>query len=261
MSVTPAQALHDGLVLTKRSFLQFLRLPESLVFTLAQSAMFVFLFAYVFGGAIPVAGGGSYRELLMPGIFTQTVTFASIGVAVGMADDMNKGLIDRFRSLPISRSAVLAGRTTAELGRQGLVIVVMVGAGLLVGWRVHNGFLGFAAGILLLLAFAFAMSWLGALIGQMVGTAEAAQGAGFVILFPLTFLSNGFVPQDTLPPALQTFSEWNPISAMNSALRLLFGNPDPAPIDNAILRSIVWIGIILAVCVPLAVRRYLRTAR
>ena len=175
------------------------RIPELAIFAILQSIMFVLLFAFVFGGAIPLPGGGSYREYLMPGIYIQTLAFASITTAIGMADDMNKGLIDRFRSLPMARSAVLSGRTTADVVYNAGILVVLMLSGLVVGWRCTSRSATSFSRIALMLFFTFAMAWIGVLLGLMVKTVEVAQQLGFLVIFPLTFLSNAFVPTETLP--------------------------------------------------------------
>lgn len=253
------EGLRDGLVLAERNLRQIPRIPEALVFSTIQPIVFVALFAYVFGGAIPVPGG-SYREFLMAGVFTQTMAFATGAISVGIADDLQKGLIDRFRSLPIARSAVLGGRTAAEMVRQLVILVIMMVTGLVVGWRVHDGVLSFLGAVALLMLLAYAMSWVGAFIGLAVPNAETANVAGFIWLFPLTFLSNAFVPPDSLPGWLQPIAEWNPISATVSACRDLFGNPNPAPVEWAVGKSIGWSLVILLLFIPLSVRRYRRTA-
>jgi ABC transporter DrrB family efflux protein len=258
-------ALHDGLVITKRNLLQTTRVPELLLFTTLQPVMFVLLFAYVFGGAIPIPGGGSYREFLMAGIFVQTIAFNGASTAVGMAEDMQKGLVDRFRSLPMAHSAVLVGRTIADLLRGVLVLVVMSICGFLVGWRIHNGIAKALLAYLLILGFGFAMSWIGAWIGLKSPTTEVANSAGFIWLFPMTFLSNAFVPLTGMPSVLQTIAVWNPVSAVVAAARDLFGNPNPyvgdaLPEQYPILMSIGWILVILAVFVPMSVRAYRRTS-
>ena len=196
-------AVQDGLVVTKRQLLQIPRVPELLVFSTIQPIMFVLLFAFVFGSAIPLPGGGSYREFLMAGIFVQTVAFASAATAVGLAEDMTKGLVDRFRSLPMAHSAVLVGRTNADVVRNAFTVVIMSLCGVLVGWRIHNGVLDALAAFGLLLLFGYAMSWVGAVIGLSVGSAETANTAGFIWLFPLTFLSNLFVPTGGMPSWLR----------------------------------------------------------
>ncbi len=257
-------AVSDAVVMTWRQLLQTVRVPELLFFATIQPIMFVLLFAYVFGGAIPVPGG-SYREYLMAGIFTQTVAFTTGATAVGLATDLSKGLVDRFRSLPMARSAVLFGRTLGDSSRNLLVVVVMLSTGLLVGWRIHRGLLLALAGFALILLFGYAMSWVGAYIGLLVRTPETANTAGFVWLFPLTFLSNAFVPLAGLPTWLRHAAEWNPVSATVAAARALFGNPNPLagpsgavpfPLAHPVLVSLGWSLLVLAVFVPLAVRRY-----
>jgi ABC transporter DrrB family efflux protein len=256
-----AQAATDGRIVAWRNLKRVPRIPELAIFAILQSIMFVLLFAFVFGGAIPLPGGGSYREYLMPGIYIQTLAFASITTAIGMADDMNKGLIDRFRSLPMARSAVLSGRTSADVVYNAGILVVLMLSGLVVGWRVHGTLGQFVLAIVLMLAFTFAMAWIGVLLGLMVKTVEVAQQLGFLVIFPLTFLSNAFVPTETLPSVLQPIAEWNPISSLTSATRDLFGNPNPFPSnsfpsEHALGMSIVWIVALLVVFAPLAVRRY-----
>ncbi len=265
-------ALLDGWVVAKRNVLKTIRLPDALVFMLVQPIMFVLLFAYVFGGAIDVPGVG-YREYLMAGIFVQTVAFGVVAAtAIGLADDLQKGIIDRFRSLPMSRSAVLVGRTTSDLANNTLVLAVMTVCGLLVGWRIHTGVLAAIAGYALLFAFGYALTWVAATIGLSVRSVEVAQSAGLVWLFPLVFLSNAFVPLQALPGWLRPVAEWNPISAVVAALRDLFGNVPPAgtpgvatgsaafPQQHPILVSVLWCVAILVVFMPLAVRRYRHAA-
>jgi ABC-2 type transport system permease protein len=260
-------AVSDGLVVTWRNLKRIPRIPELAIFAILQSIMFVLLFAFVFGGAIDVAGG--YRNYLMPGIFVQTLAFASVTTAIGMAEDMNKGLIDRFRSLPMSRSAVLSGRTTADVAYNAMILLVLMITGFVVGWRVNNGFVDFVLALVLMLAFAYAMSWLGVLLGLLVPTVEVAQQVGFIVLFPITFVSNAFVPTASMPPALQVFAEWNPISAIVAAVRDLFGSAaglgnvslgDSFPMQHPLFMSVVWITLALLVFPPLAVRRYRQTS-
>lgn len=263
---SPAGALSDSVVVTWRNLKRIPRIPELAIFAILQSIMFVFLFAFVFGGAIPLPGGGSYREYLMPGIFAQTIAFAAATTAVGMADDMSKGLIDRFRSLPMASSAVLAGRTVADVVYNAALLVVLMLSGLLVGWQVNTGLAPFLLGVLLLLLFAFAMGWIGVWLGLSVSTPEAAQQVAFVTIFPITFLSNVFVPTETMPEWLQPFAEWNPISALTAATRELFGNPNPFTTDSLpgqhpILVTLVWVVIIVAIFAPIGVRKYRNTDR
>jgi ABC-2 type transport system permease protein len=264
-----AGAFYDGWVVTLRNLRRMTRIPEMVVFATIQPIMFVLLFAFVFGGAIPVGGGGqhAYREYLLPGIFTQTLAFTTGTTAVGLADDLHKGLVDRFRSLPMARSAVLVGRTVADWLQNILVLAIMALCGLAVGWRIHDGVLKGVAGILLVMLFSYAMSWIGAVIGLSVSTPETANTAGFIWLFPVTFVSNAFVPTGSLPGWLQPVAEWNPISSTVLGLRDLFGNPTgyhpPAnpvpgvfPMQHPVITSLIWSAVILAVFVPLAVRKY-----
>lgn len=261
-------AVSDGLVVTWRNLKRIPRIPELAIFAILQSIMFVLLFAFVFGGAIDVAGG--YRSYLMPGIFVQTLAFATVTTAIGMAEDMNKGLIDRFRSLPMSRSAVLSGRTTSDVVYNAMILFVLMVTGFIVGWRVNNGFVDFVIALLLMLAFAYAMSWLGVLLGLLVPTVEVAQQVGFIVLFPITFVSNAFVPTASMPAPLQVFAEWNPISSIVAALRDLFGSAgglgnvslgDSFPMEHPFLMSVAWIALALVVFPPLAVRKYRQASR
>jgi len=260
------QALADGLIVTWRNLKRVPRIPELAIFAIIQSIMFVLLFAFVFGGAIPLPNGGSYREFLMPGIFAQTVVFAAATTAIGMTDDVNKGLIDRFRSLPMARSAVLTGRALFDLVYNAGILVVLMATGLAVGWRVHTGVLEFLAGVALLLLFTFAMSWVGVLMGLTLKTVEAANQVGFTVIFPVTFLSNIFVPPETLPSWLRPFAEWNPVSTLTASCRELWGNPNPFaaegfPADHPILLTLIWIAVLVAVFAPLGVRRYRSMSR
>jgi ABC-2 type transport system permease protein len=261
-----AQALRDGLLVTWRNLKRIPRIPELAIFAILQSIMFVLLFAFVFGGAIPLEGGGSYREYLMPGIFAQTITFAAATTAIGMTDDINKGIIDRFRSLPMARSAVLTGRTLSDVVYNGGILIVLMLSGLAVGWTVRTGIPEFFAGVGLLLLFAFAMSWVGVWLGLSVPTVEVAQQVSFTTIFPLTFVSNVFVPLETLPDWLKPFAEWNPVSALTAATRQLWGNPNPFaaqgfPAEHPILLTLIWVAIIVAVFAPLGVRRYRSMSR
>lgn len=266
---TPFARLHwafaDGLTVTRRNLAHIRRVPEKLLDVTLGPIMFVLLFAYVFGSAIRIPGGGSYREFLLPGIFAQSIAFLSITTAVGVANDMQKGIIDRFRSLPMARSAVLVGRTVADLVQSVLGQAVMATCGLIVGWRAHHGLVQTLAGFGLLLLFGFAMTWLGTFIGLMVRTPETANSLGFVILFPITFIANTFVPTEGMPPALRTVADWNPLSATVAACRQLFGNPGAAalsdawPLRHPVAASLGYSLLLLAVFIPLAVRRY-RTA-
>lgn len=259
-------ALADGAVVAKRNLLKITRLPDLLVFSTIQPIMFVLLFAYVFGSEIEIPGV-PYREYLMGGIFVQTVIFGATITGSGLADDMKKGIIDRFRSLPMARSAVLVGRTTSDLLNNTLVVVIMGLTGLLVGWRVRTSFLEGLAGFLLLLAFAYAISWVMATLGLSVSSVEVVNNASFLVIFPLTFIANTFVGIDGLPGPVKTFAEWNPVSAVTQAVRQLFGNlpsesvaADAWPLQNSVLASIIYIALILVIFIPLAVNRYKKAA-
>jgi ABC transporter DrrB family efflux protein len=259
--------LHDGLVVAKRNLLQTIRVPELLFFSLVQPVIFVVMFAYVFGGAIPIPGSddpNAYREYLVPGIFGQTVAFASAASTVGLAEDMHKGIIDRFRSLPMYPGAVLFGRTFADAARQILVLTVLTITGLAVGWRIHNGAPKAMLAYALLLVFAYTMAWIGSWIGLYMATPETANTAGLIWLFPLTFISNAFVPVAGMPAWLQTIAEWNPLSALVLACRELFGNPtgipsDAWPMQHPEAYTLLSCAVLLAVFIPLAVRKYRRT--
>ncbi len=262
-----AATLSDSVVITKRNLIKVKRVPDLIVFATLSPIMFVLLFRYVFGGAIALPPGLGYAEFLLPGIFAQTVVFGSTVTGASLAEDLQKGLIDRFRSLPMSRSAVLIGRTVADAGLNVISVAVMALTGLAVGWRINSSVPEAIGGFLVLLLFAFAISWLMALVGLLVRTPEVVNNASFIVIFPLTFVANTFVPLETFPSVLRTFAEWNPVSAVVQAARDLFGNTVPgAPVPEAwslqhpVLFTLLWVVIILAVFVPLSVRTYLRTA-
>src|SRR3954454_9380465 len=256
-------AATDGLIMTKRALMHIPRVPELLFFSTIQPIMFVLLFAYVFGGAIHTNTPGGYHEYLLAGIFVQTVAFSTGATAVGLAEDMQKGLIDRFRSLPMARSAVLVGRTLSDVVRNAFMCVIMVACGYVVGWRVRDGALKAIAAFAIILLFAYSLTWIGALIGLSVRNSETANTAGFVWLFPLTFLSVAFVTIQGMPGWLQHVAIWNPVTAVVTAGRVLFGNPNPflahahaLPLRHPVVVSILWSLLILAIFVPLAVRKY-----
>ena len=250
--------LADALVLAKRHLVQIPRIPEELIFATIQPIMFVLLFRYVFGGAIAITGT-SYVNYLMAGIFAQTVIFGATTTGIGLATDLQRGLVDRFRSLPMAKSAVLTGRTIADIVRNTFVVAVMWTVGLLVGFRPQGPFVSWlaAAGLLLLTSFAF--SWISAVIGLAVRSVEAAQSAGFIWLFPLTFASSAFVPTKSMPNWLRAFAEHQPVSLIVNAVRgLLLNQPDAATIWQAL----AWCIGILVIFIPLAVWAYgRRTAR
>lgn len=265
--------LHDSIVIARSTILASFRIPEALFFQLIQPVIFVLLFAYVFGGAIPIPGAepgtaadaSLYRQYLMPGIFGQTVSFAAAASTVGLAEAMQKGIIDRYRALPMSQSAALIGNTFANALRQILVLTVLSITGLIVGWRINDGILNAIYAYLLLLLFAYTVTWVGAFIGLSVPNTETANTAGLIWLFPLTFLSNAFVPLDGLPTVLRAFAAYNPISSLVLATRELFGNPTGYPpgtstgywsLDNPIFYTVVSCTVVIAIFAPLAIRKY-----
>ena len=261
------RAFNDGLVVCWRNLKRIPRIPELAIFAIIQSIMFVLLFAFVFGGAIPLPGGESYNAYLMPGIFAQTIVFAAATTAIGMCDDINKGIIDRFRSLPMARSAVLTGRTSSDVVYNAGILIVLMLTGLLVGWTVNTGFVALLEGIALLLLFAFAMAWIGVWLGLSVPTVEVAQQVSFTVIFPITFVSNVFVPIERLPTWLQPIAEWNPTSTLTASLRQIWGNPNPYPAGSSlastepVLVTLGWVVVILAIFAPLGVRRYRSMSR
>lgn len=260
------QAAGDATSLTWRYLKRVPRIPELAVFAVVQSVMIVLLFTIVFGGAIALPDGASYAEYLMPGIFVMTITFAAGTTAIGMTDDLGKGIIDRFRSLPMARSAVLVGRTVSDVIYNGAILVVLMLAGLAVGWSVSGSLPGFTLGVVLLLAFAFAMSWLGVWLGLQLPSVEVANQVNLIIIFPLTFVSNVFVPIGTLPEWLQPIAAWNPVSTLTASLRDLWGNPNPfaasgLPAEMPVAITVGWLVVLTGVFAPLAVRRYRRMSR
>jgi ABC-2 type transport system permease protein len=262
----PRGVLHDVWVIARRGLIHMKRQPEALSDATIQPIMFVLLFAYVFGGAIDVPGGGNYREFLMGGIMAQTLVFTAFGVAMSIANDRKNQAVDRFRSLPIAKGAVLGGHAVANVIKSLLPIAIMSLTGLLIGWRIRSSVVDAVAGYLLMLAFSFAMIWIGVLLGSLVATPEGVQGIAFVALFPLTFIASTFVPVSSMPGALKVIAQWNPITTLSDALRELFGNPntpvrpgDPWPIAHPVAYTCIWIVGILVVCAPLAVRIYSKT--
>jgi ABC transporter DrrB family efflux protein len=246
-------AIADTLTITKRNLIAYTRIPEALFFSTVQPIMFVLLFRYVFGGAIHPGHGIDYVNYLMPGIFVQTVAFGAVNTSIGLAEDLQKGLVERFRALPMARSAVLAGRTTADLCRNVLVVIVMTGVGFLVGYRPTTGVLPYVAGIALILLFAYALSWGFAFIGLSAPNAETAQIMSFPLLFPLTFASSAFVPPFTMPSWLQGFATYQPVSVTVAACRaLMLGGPTA----TWVIQSVAWAVGFLVVLTPLAVGRY-----
>jgi len=254
--------LSDGWVTTKRNVLKIRRVPDILVFTLIQPIMFVLLFTYVYGGVIDIPGS-SYVEFLMAGIFAQTVVFGSTYSGSAMAQDLKDGIIDRFRTLPMSPAAVLVGRTNGDMLINASSMVVMMITGFIVGWRIRSSFGEALFAVVLLLLFAYAFSWVMAYIGMCVRSPEIINNVSFLILFPLTFISNAFVPSDTLPTPLRVFAEWNPVSALVQAARELFGNvPEGIPAgdtwtaQNPVLTVLIGLAVMLVIFVPLSIRKF-----
>ena len=253
--------LVDCLTMTQRNLLTILRVPQLLLGATVQPLMFVLLFSYVFGGAL---GGPTYREFLMGGIFTQTVVFSAAFTAIGLATDSKEGIVDRFHSLPMSRVSIVLGRTLSDTLVSVVSIAVMISAGYAVGWRIRSSVVDALGAVLLLMFFGFAMSWLGAVVGLVAGTAESAQSALMIVLFPITFISSAFIPSSTLPGPLRAFAQWNPITSVARSTREAFGNPvSPSP---AVRETINWASthptiysilvsvLVLAILVPVALR-------
>jgi ABC transporter DrrB family efflux protein len=247
-------AVSDIRTVTWRNLMHIVRVPETLFFSAIQPIMFVLLFTYVFGHAIPVPGG-KYINFLMPGIFVQTVCFGAISTAIGLSEDLHTGLLERFRALPMSRSAVLGGRTSADLVRNAFVIVIMTVIGLLVGFRPQPSVINYTLACVVIMFFAFSLMWGFALIGLSAPTAEAAQLMTFPILFPLTFCSSAFVPIATMPGWLQVFARHQPVTqAVNACRSLMVGGP--FTLSSAVWYSLAWSVGLLLLFVPLAIRRY-----
>jgi ABC-2 type transport system permease protein len=256
-------AIADSIIITKRQLLQLARVPEVLIFSTIQPVMFVLLFRYVFGGSIETGQPGGYVQLLMPGIFVQTVAFTLAATASGLAEDMKKGLIDRFRSLPIARSALILGRTLGDSLLNIVVLAVMGIAGFVVGWRPSSGVFSIALGFLFLLFFGYALSWVGIYIGLSARDARVVQNVSFLVTFPLTFLSNAFAPTTGMPRPLQYVAEWNPVSTMVAACRQLFGlenefgaTAGSFPSENPLTMSLIYMAIIMIIFVPMSVKKY-----
>ena len=260
-------AFKDTMIITQRQLRLLTRVPEVLIFSTIQPVMFVLLFRYVFGGSIDTGQPGGYVQLLMPGIFVQTVAFTLAGTASGLAEDLKKGLIDRFRSLPISQSALVVGRTLGDSLLNIVVLAVMGIAGYVVGWRPSSGVIDVAIGFIFLLLFGYALSWVGIYVGLSASDARVVQNVSFIVTFPLTFLSNAFAPTTGMPRALQYFAEWNPVSTMVAACRELFGlenqfgaTAGSFPSENPLLTSFIYMLIIMAIFIPISVRKYQRAA-
>jgi ABC-2 type transport system permease protein len=252
----------DGWITTRRNLIKIKRVPDILVFTLLQPIMFVLLFTYVYSGVIRIPGS-SYTEFIMAGIFAQTVVFGSTYSGSAMAQDLKDGIIDRFRTLPMSPSAVLIGRTNGDLLINCISMIVMMTTGFIVGWRIRSSFPEAVAAVALLLLFAYALSWVMAFLGMSVRSPEIINNVSFLVLFPLTFISNAFVPSNTLPTPLRVFAEYNPVSALVQAARGLFGNiPPGTPTSDVwsqqypVVTVLIGIAVMLVVFVPLAIRKF-----
>jgi ABC transporter DrrB family efflux protein len=256
--------ISDTLVIASRSAAHIRQIPEKLFDVTLQPLMFVLLFAYVFGGAIHIAGSGGYREYLVGGILVQTIFFGMMGPGVSMATDLKEGVLERFRTLPMSRPAYLFGHLTAEVSAMVLALVIMTISGLIVGWGINASVASAAAGYGLLLLIAALALWLGTLLGIVARSPDAVQGVAFLVIFPLTFISSAFVGTGTLPDGLRQVAEYNPISAMAAGVRTLFGNPTAIPPDavwplaHPVLASVIWCVAGLAVVVPVTLRLYRR---
>lgn len=262
----PRGVVHDVWVVARRGLLHMKRQPEALSDATIQPIMFVLMFGYVFGGAIKVSGSGNYREFLMGGIMAQTLVFTAFGVAMAIANDRKNQAGDRFRSLPMARGAVLGGHAVANLIKAFLPITIMSLTGLIIGWRIRGSLGEAVLAYVLMAAFAFAMIWIGILIGSLVATPEGVSGLAFVALFPITFVASTFVPADSMPGPLQVVARWNPVTTLSDALRGLFHNPvtkalptDPWPSQHPLAYTIAWILLIIVICAPVAVRTYQRS--
>ena len=258
--------LQASMTVVWRNLLHIRRMPEMLMDVTIQPVMFVLLFAYVFGGSIQVPGS-NYREFLLPGIMAQTIIFSAAVVAIGLTNDLEKGIVDRFKSLPISRSSVLIGRSISSLIHSTIGIVVMGLTGLIVGWRIRDGFANAVLAYLLILLFGFSMIWLGIWVGSLMRSVEAVQGFMFTVMFPLTFVANTFAPPESMPTWLRVIAEWNPVSALTAACRQLWGNGPAAgpeaqwPMHHPVIASIGWSVLFTAIFAPLALVAFRRRSR
>jgi ABC transporter DrrB family efflux protein len=243
--------------LTRRNLVHVRREPAQLSDATIQPVLFTVLFVYIFGAAM-VIPGGTYKQFAIAGLVVFNITTATMGTAVGVSADLKSGVIDRFRTLPMARSEILAGRTFADLLSSMLCAVIVLITGFVIGWRPDHGVPGVVAGLAVAVLFAYAMSWLMACVGLAVGDPESAQGIGLLVLFPLAFISSAMVPVQGMPGWMQPIAEWNPVTAVAGALRELFGNPNPAalrdnfPSQNPVLMAVAWSLVILAICIPIA---------
>jgi ABC transporter DrrB family efflux protein len=260
----PTNIVQQSWIMVKRNMIHTKRMPEMLSDVTTQPIMFVLLFAYVLGGSITNLGGASYREFLLPGIQAQNIVFTVFVVASGITSDIEKGVIDRFRSLPISRASVLVGRSISSLIHSSIGVVVMAVTGLAIGWRIRGSVAEAVLAFALVLVFGFGMIWFGILVGSVMRSVEAVNGVMFTVLFPITFLANTFAPTEPMQPWLRVIAEWNPVSSLAQAMRELWGNAGPAPasaqlpLHHPVLATIVWSLALTAVFAPFALRAYAR---
>lgn len=261
--MTARHVVADALVFARRHISHIRQIPEKLLDVTLQPIMFTLLFAYVFGGVIAIPGG-TYREYLLAGVMIQSISFGIMGPATSIATDVREGVIDRFRTLPISRASYLIGHILAELASSSLGITILSLSGLIIGWGIYSSLLGALAGYGLVLLYAAAMVWVGTWIGLIVRAPDAAQGVVFLVVFPATFLANTFVPLAGLSPVLRAIAAWNPVSTLAAAVRELWGNPTavppdpPWPLQHAVLCAVLWSLLLLAISVPLAIRAFRR---
>jgi len=251
---------HDVVVMTRRNLVHISREPQQLSDVTVQPVLFTLLFIYIFGSGITLAGGASYKDFALPGLMLLNLTTSTMGTAVGLSTDLTTGVIDRFRTLPMWRGAVLVGRTLSDVMAAAICVTIVAVTGLAIGWRPNASFVSVVAGFAVPLLFSYAMSWLCACIGLLSQGPESAQGLGLLFLFPLAFVSNAMVPTQRMPLILRTIANWNPVSAVAAACRTLFGNPNPSstihawPMQHPVAAALIWSLAILAVCAPLAVR-------
>ncbi|HXH78593.1 ABC transporter permease [Nocardioides sp.] len=260
--IVQTSLLRQSLSIARRNLIHIKRMPEMLLDVTIQPVIFVLLFAYVFGSSIAIETEAGYKAWLLGGIMAQTVAFSAFIVAVGLTADLDKGIVDRMRSLPINSAAVLVGRSMSSLLHSSIGLVVMSLTGLLIGWRIHTNVVDAALGYLLLLGWGFAMIWVGIWVGSAMRSVEAVNGVMFATMFPITFLANTFAPTDNMPTWLRTIAEWNPISSLTQAVRELWGNDQPLhadaalPLQHPVLATLIWIVVITAILAPLAIRTF-----
>ncbi|MFS3129076.1 ABC transporter permease [Nocardioides sp. Bht2] len=262
--IRPAGLIRASFTIMRRNLIHIRRMPEMLMDVTIQPVMFVLLFAYVFGASISAQSPSGYREWLLPGIMGQTIAFASFIVAVGLTADIDKGVVDRMRSLPIHPASVLVGRSMSSMLHSSIGIVVMSITGLFIGWRIRGSFFDAALGYALVLLWGFAMIWVGIWVGSAMRSVEAVNGVMFTTMFPITFLANTFAPTEPMPNWLRTIAEWNPISSLVQGMRELWGNTPPAPdsaawpLQHPVLSTVIWTVGITAVVAPMALRSFRR---